>query len=122
MPTYTKLSLRKHHHARTSSPAQSLNTLTGHFLHNFVAGLPPAPWLVNPALQIQSEAASLPVIEFEFAMQLVQAVEALASAYLPAMQSRQVSTAVAPTAEETLPASQSVQTEAPAAEYLPARQ
>jgi len=95
----------------------------GHFLHNFVAGLPPAPSLVNPALQIQSKAASLPVIEFEFAVQLVQTVEASAAEYLPASQSAQVEATLAPTASENLPAAQSVQTvEASAAEYLPAPQ
>jgi hypothetical protein len=123
MPTYTKRSLRKHHHARTSSPAKSLYVLIGHFLHNFVAGLPPALSLVNPALQIQSEAASLPVIEFEFAVQLVQTLEAAAAEYLPAPQSAQVEATLAPTASENLPAVQLVQTlEASAAEYLPAPQ
>jgi hypothetical protein len=74
-----------------------------------------------PATQL-SHAGLTPFVALYLpASQLVQ-VEALVPENLPAKQSRQVSTAVAPTAEETLPASQSVQTEAPAAEYLPARQ
>jgi hypothetical protein len=100
-----------------------LYVLIGHFLHNFVAGLPPALSLVNPALQIQSEAASLPVVEFEFAVQLVQTLEAEAAEYLPAPQSAQVEATLAPTASENLPAVQLAQTvEASAAEYVPAPQ
>ena len=40
--------------------------------------------------------------------------------YLPPPQSAQVEAEVAPTAAENLPALQSLQTDAPAAEYLPA--
>ena len=61
-------------------------------------------------------------VEYEPAKQFKQ-VELPAAEYLPAAQSEQLPTAVAPSAAENLPAAQLVQTEAPAAaEYLPAAQ
>ena len=77
------------------------------------AAQPPAPSLVKPALQIQSEAAVLPGSASEFAVhaeQVLSAVAALADEYLPAPQS--VHTTAASTAEN-LPTPQSSQPSSP---------
>jgi len=87
---------------------------------------PPAPSLVKPALQIQSEAASLPAGASEFAEQSVHVLSAVAplkSEYFPAPQSKHVLSAVAPLKSEYFPAPQSVHASLPLpALNLPAAQ
>jgi hypothetical protein len=87
----------------------------------------PAPSLVYPALQIQSESASLPAGASEFtvhAQQWPSDVAPLAAEYLPAPQSMHVLSDVAPNTAEYLPAPQPMHVlsaVAPlAVEYFPA--